>query len=103
MSILGICLYVISVLTLLWVMRSLGSLWTIKLIIAPQHHLVRSGLFHFVRHPNYMLSIIPELLGLALATNAYRTLFVGLLLYSIPLMLRIRQEERVMRETFSNY
>jgi isoprenylcysteine carboxyl methyltransferase (ICMT) family protein YpbQ len=102
-SILGICLYAFSALTLLWVMRSLGSLWTIKLIIAPEHRLVRSGLFRFVRHPNYFLSIIPELAGLALAAEAYRTLLIGLALYTIPLTLRIRQEERLMREAFSDY
>jgi hypothetical protein len=74
----------------------------VEAVIAPQHRLARSGLFRLIRHLNYMLSINPEL-GLALATNAYRTIFAGLFLYLIPLTLRIRREGRVMREAFSNY
>jgi isoprenylcysteine carboxyl methyltransferase (ICMT) family protein YpbQ len=102
-SYVGITLYLFSALALISVIRSLGSLWTIKLIIAPRHQVVRTGLFSFVRHPNYFVSIVPELLGLALATSAYWTICIGLPLYAIPLFLRIREEERVMRAIVTGY
>ncbi len=102
-SFVGIILYSFSALALISVIRSLGSVWTIKLIIAPHHQIVRTGLFRFVRHPNYFVSIVPELLGLALATNAYWTICIGLPLYGIPLFLRIREEERVMGALVTGY
>ncbi len=97
----GVAIYLASALALVSVIRSLGGLWTIKIIISPQHRWVRSGLFSFVRHPNYFLNILPELVGFALALNAYWTLAIGIPLYLIPLVIRIRQEEAAMRATFA--
>jgi isoprenylcysteine carboxyl methyltransferase (ICMT) family protein YpbQ len=102
-SIIGIIIYLAAALVLVSVMTLLGELWTIKIIIGHQHRLVKKGLFSFVRHPNYFLNIIPELVGFALALNAYWTLIVGIPLYLIPLITRIRQEEKVMRAAFPAY
>lgn len=103
MSYAGIALYLFSAAALISVIASLGSLWTIKLFIAPGHRVVRSGLFSIVRHPNYFLSIVPELVGLTLATNSYLTLAIGLPLYAIPLFLRIREEEAAMTSSVPGY
>lgn len=97
----GIVIYLASALALVSVIRSLGGLWTIKIIISPQHRRIQSGLFSFVRHPNYFLNILPELIGFALALNAYWTLVIGIPLYLVPLVTRIRQEEAAMRATFA--
>ncbi len=102
-SFLGILLYLASAVALVSVIRSLGPLWTIKLIIAPGHRVVRSGLFRLLRHPNYFLNIVPELIGLGLATNSYWTMVIGLPIYAVPLTLRIRQEEEAMREHLPDY
>jgi isoprenylcysteine carboxyl methyltransferase (ICMT) family protein YpbQ len=56
-----------------------------------------------VRHPNYFLNVLPELIGFALALNAVTTLLVGIPLYLVPLIIRIRQEEQVMRDEVSGY
>jgi isoprenylcysteine carboxyl methyltransferase (ICMT) family protein YpbQ len=96
----GIALYVVAMLLLLHVVRLLGRLWTVKLIIAPDHELVTHPLFRLVRHPNYFLNIIPELIGLTLALHSYRTLAIGLPIYLVPLIVRIVQEERAMRARF---
>jgi isoprenylcysteine carboxyl methyltransferase (ICMT) family protein YpbQ len=102
-SIVGFVLYGISVIAMLTVIRLLGPLWTVKLLIARNHSLVRHPLFRIVRHPNYYLNILPELTGFALALHAYTTLIIGLPLYLIPLITRIRQEEAAMREKFTAY
>jgi isoprenylcysteine carboxyl methyltransferase (ICMT) family protein YpbQ len=102
-SILGFALYGISVISMLTVIRLLGPLWTVKLLIARNHSLVLHPLFRIVRHPNYYLNILPELTGFALALHAYATLMIGLPLYLIPLITRIRQEEAAMRERFKTY
>lgn len=99
-SIAGVLLYVAAMIVLWQVVRLLGRLWTVKLIIAPDHHLVTHPLFRVVRHPNYFLNIVPELIGLALALHAFRTLAIGLPIYLIPLVVRIVQEEKAMRARF---
>jgi isoprenylcysteine carboxyl methyltransferase (ICMT) family protein YpbQ len=102
-SIIGLVLYGISVISILLVIRLLGRLWTVRLLIAPDHSLVRHPLFRIVRHPNYYLNILPELAGFALVLHAYRTLLIGLPLYLIPLVTRMHQEETVMRKNFADY
>nr|WP_184223846.1 isoprenylcysteine carboxylmethyltransferase family protein [Granulicella aggregans] len=102
-SALGFALYAMGVIMLLTVMHLLGRLWTVKLLIARDHALVQHPLFRLVRHPNYFLSIVPELTGLALVFHASATLIAGSVLYSLPLALRIREEERVMKAKFSAY
>lgn len=99
----GLALYLFGAGMLIAVIRTLGRFWTVKLLIASDHVLVANTLFRRVRHPNYYLNILPELTGFALALHAYATLLVGLPLYLIPLVLRIRQEEAVMRARFANY
>jgi isoprenylcysteine carboxyl methyltransferase (ICMT) family protein YpbQ len=96
----GIALYLVSMVFLVCVIRLLGRLWTVKLIIAPDHTLVTHPLFRVVRHPNYFLNILPELVGLALAFHSFRTLAIGLPVYLVPLVVRIAQEEKAMRARF---
>ena len=83
--------------------RSLGRFWTVKLLIARDHRLVSNPLFRWVRHPNYFLNILPELASFAVALDAYVTLIIGLPLYLMPLMIRIRQEEAAMSARFDRY
>lgn len=74
-----------------------------KLIIAPHQVVVRNGLFSLVRHPNYFLNIVPELIGIGVLLQAWHVLALGLPLYLIPLSIRIAQEERVMKASFNDY
>ncbi|MGO4355213.1 isoprenylcysteine carboxylmethyltransferase family protein [Rhizobium sp. RAF36] len=99
----GVGVYLFSACVLISVMRSLGPLWTIKIMIASGHRVVRTGLFSRYRHPNYFLNILPELAGFALALGATGTLLVGLPIYLIPLGIRIRQEEAAMAEFVPDY
>ncbi|MBO9097683.1 MULTISPECIES: isoprenylcysteine carboxylmethyltransferase family protein [unclassified Rhizobium] len=100
---IGVILYTIGVVALVVVVRLLGPLWTVKLLIAREHVLVTHALFRWVRHPNYFLNILPELIGFALLMNAPLTLAAGLPFYAIPLIIRIVQEEAAMRSRFSAY
>jgi isoprenylcysteine carboxyl methyltransferase (ICMT) family protein YpbQ len=82
---IGFALYAFGMTMLFVVMRLLGRWWTVKLIIAPDHELVTHPLFRAVRHPNYYLNILPELVGFALALHAYATLAFGLPCYLVVL------------------
>jgi len=99
----GLALYAFGMVMLLLVIRILGRFWTVKLLIARDHELVTHPLFRRVRHPNYFLNILPELVGFALALHAWWTLVIGLILYAVPLTIRIRQEETAMAAKFERY
>lgn len=96
-SLAGLVIYLFAMLMLVWVIRLLGPFWTVKIMISPQHVVCRHPLFKIVRHPNYFLNIIPELIGFALVFHASTTLTIGLPIYLVPLIIRIRREERAMR------
>ncbi|WP_420963915.1 isoprenylcysteine carboxylmethyltransferase family protein [Brucella sp. IR073] len=100
---IGLVLYFFGAAMLVAVIRILGRLWTVKLLIASNHVLVEHPLFRRFRHPNYFLNILPELIGFGLALHSWYTLAIGLPLYVIPLAIRIRQEEKVMRSRFKGY
>lgn len=99
----GMSLYILSAFALVLVMRTLGPLWTIKVIISTNHTLVTSGVFRLFRHPNYFLNILPELFAFGVALGAFHTILIGIPIYLIPLVIRIRQEERAMRQVFPSY
>jgi isoprenylcysteine carboxyl methyltransferase (ICMT) family protein YpbQ len=99
----GLAIYIFGAVMLFVVIASLGRFWTVKVFLAPDHQLHRGWLFRAVRHPNYYLAILPELIGLALSLHAWWTLAVGLPLYLISLFTRIRQEEAAMAERFADY
>lgn len=102
-TVAGVVIYALSMIALAWVLKTLGRFWTVKIIIARDHELVTSRFFRMLRHPNYYLNIIPELIGFALALQAFGTLIIGLPVYLIILRQRIRQEEEVLRDRFDTY
>jgi isoprenylcysteine carboxyl methyltransferase (ICMT) family protein YpbQ len=102
-SVIGIAIFAFGAVILLVVVRLLGHLWTIKLLIAPDHQLVEHPLFRVVRHPNYYLNLLPELTGYALFFHAYITFCILMPLYLIPLIKRIRQEDDAMSQRFDRY
>ncbi|WP_346907804.1 isoprenylcysteine carboxylmethyltransferase family protein [uncultured Roseibium sp.] len=102
-TVVGLVIYTLSMIALAWVLMTLGRFWTVKIIIARDHELVTNRFFRMIRHPNYYLNMIPELIGFALALQAYGTLIVGLPVYLVILRQRIRQEDEAMRGRFTAY
>lgn len=92
---IGLIILIIAYIMLFIVIKTLGRIWTLKLFILPNHPIIKSGLYKVTKHPNYFLNIIPELIGVLLLTNAtYTTLL--LVPYAYFLIVRIRQEEKLM-------
>ena len=95
-SLLGTFLLVFSYIMLFVVIYQLREIWTVKIYIVPGHRIVTTPLFKYIRHPNYLLNILPEVIGIALLCNAWYTLFIGLPIYCVILCIRIIQEEKAM-------
>lgn len=100
LSAAGLAMLVASLGMLIWIVRLLGPVWTVKIMIARNHPVSRHWLFRTIRHPNYVLNILPELVGYALIFHAWLTLAIGLPVYLVILIVRIVQEERAMRGLF---
>ncbi len=78
------------------VISSLGKLWNTRIIIVPNAKLVRSGLYSFVKHPNYMIVAL-ELLVTPLIFDAWITAIVFSVLNAVLLLgFRIPAEERAL-------
>jgi isoprenylcysteine carboxyl methyltransferase (ICMT) family protein YpbQ len=100
---LGFALYAFAILALFYVIIELGGLWTIRVLIAPAHTLKQSWLFRTMRHPNYYLNVLPELVAIALIMKAWLVLLFLLPLYVTVLSRRIKIEENAMRRRFPEY
>lgn len=100
-SVIGAIMVVNALIALFWVIRELGEVWTVKLYILPNHKINTSALFKYIRHPNYFLNIIPELIGIILLCHAWNTFYFVFPIYLIILGVRIYQEEKVMKPLFA--
>jgi isoprenylcysteine carboxyl methyltransferase (ICMT) family protein YpbQ len=101
----GLSMYALAILILYYIICQISHIWTIKLIIAPKTiHIINKGfLFRYFRHPGYYLCVIPEMISISLIFHAWHVLAIGLPLYLIPLIVRIIQEERIMKFMFDDY
>lgn len=65
------------------------------------HAVVRTGPYKFVRHP-YYLSVMLELLGIALTLNAFKVIVLILLIQASLLWKRILEEESELIKKFGD-
>lgn len=79
----------------IWVLRTLGSRWTTRIIVVPGEQLVARGPYRFVDHPNYLV-VIAELLILPLVFGLWQIALVYSLLNALILTVRIRAENRAL-------
>jgi methyltransferase len=84
-----------------WVMWTLGSRWTTRIIVLPGRPLVSAGPYRFLSHPNYAvvageIAVLPLVLGLPLLAVVFT------ILNAAVLAIRIAAENRALaasRET----
>ncbi len=79
----------------LWVMRTLGTRWTTRIIVLPGAPLVGTGPYRFLRHPNYAIVAL-EIATLPSAFGAYWIAALFTLLNAAALWWRIRVEEAAL-------
>lgn len=82
----------------IWVLRTLGSRWTTRIIVVPGEQLVKAGPYRFVDHPNYLV-VIGEIAVLPLVFGLWQIALVYSLLNAVVLAVRISVENRALRQS----
>jgi methyltransferase len=85
-----------------WAIRSLGPRWSTRVLVLPKERAVVRGPYKYLRHPNYVAVVI-ELLFLPMIFSAYLTAITAILINLYLLRIRIRDEERALREMGKGY
>jgi protein-S-isoprenylcysteine O-methyltransferase Ste14 len=96
----GVILFAAGGALRLWPVFVLGRRFSGLVAIQPGHTLVTSGVYGVIRHPSYLGSLVNSLgWGLAFRSGV-GVLLTALLL--LPLVARIRAEERLLRTQFGD-
>ncbi len=81
-----------------WARFHLGRLWSGTVTLKEEHAIIRTGPYGVVRHPIYT-GLVLAFAGTALAQTTLAAL-LGFVLVVIGLIIKIRQEERLLTDHF---
>jgi methyltransferase len=85
----------------LWVIATLGSRWTTRIIVLPNAPLVINGPYRFLSHPNYVV-VASEIAALPLALNLPVIAMIFSILNAAILWIRIRAEKQALRQAITS-
>jgi methyltransferase len=79
----------------MWVIRSLGERWTTRIIVLPGVPPVETGLYRYLKHPNYIIVAVEiAAVPLCLGLTAYAAVFF---LLNLPILaIRILAEDKAL-------
>ena len=80
---------------------TLGKQWSLQARVLEHHELVRHGPYRIVRHPIYT-AMFGMLVAASLAYGRWLSLLIASLVYCIGTIIRIRSEEKLLREQFGS-
>jgi methyltransferase len=92
-----LALFIILQAMRLWVLATLGSRWTTRIIVVPGERLVARGPYRLMPHPNYAvvvgeIAVLPLVFGLPLFALAFTLANAALI------AVRVRAEEAALRQ-----
>jgi len=91
-----LCLFAALQVARIWVIASLGSRWTTRIIVLPGRPLVRTGPYRFLRHPNYAI-VAAEIAVLPLAFGAIAAALMFSIANLVLIARRVAIENRALR------
>ncbi|MGH9929297.1 MAG: methyltransferase family protein [Pyrinomonadaceae bacterium] len=98
-SMLAILAAVGSVWLITMAVKTLGKEWSLTARLVEGHKLATSGPYAFVRHPIYT-GMLGMLVATGLAISHWAAVLAALVFFFIGTTIRVRSEERLLREAF---
>ena len=80
---------------------ALGKEWSVTARLVEGHKLVKRGPYRFVRHPIYT-SMFGMMLATGLAISHWIALVPAMAIFFVGTVIRVRSEERLLREEFGS-
>ena len=96
---LAVLIAAVSVGLVNWAVRRLGKQWAIGARLVEDHVLIEDGPYRFVRNPIYT-GLFGLLVATGLALQRWIPLALAVVLFAIGSHIRIRAEDRLLREAF---
>lgn len=95
----GLALICTGIVLRLFVVRSLGKLFTVDVTIRENHQLKTDGPYQYLRHPSYAASLL-SFIGFGISLNNWISLLLVTVAIVTVFIIRIRIEEKVLIEQF---
>lgn len=93
-----LAVFVLLQLARIWVLHTLGSRWTTRVIVLPDKAPIRTGPYRFLSHPNYAI-VAAEIFVLPMAFGLVGFALIFSVLNALVLAVRIRAEDTALRES----
>jgi methyltransferase len=76
-------------------MQALGLRWTLPIMTLPEVPVIKSGIYRYLRHPNW-LGVILEIPAIPLIHSAYLTATFFSIVNAVLIILRVQAEEKAL-------
>ena len=83
----------------LWVLTTLGSRWTTRVMVLPGAQRIRSGPYRYVNHPNYVI-VIGEIAVTPMMFGAWTLAVVASVLNLLLLRIRVGVENAALEDVY---
>ena len=98
-SVLAILAAIGSVWLITTAVKTLGKEWSLTARLVEGHKLATTGPYAYVRHPIYT-GMLGMLVATGLAVSYWAALLAALVIFFLGTIIRVRSEERLLREAF---
>jgi protein-S-isoprenylcysteine O-methyltransferase Ste14 len=98
-SVLAIVAAIGSVWLITTAVKTLGKEWSLTARLVEGHKLATTGPYAYVRHPIYT-GMLGMLVATGLAISHWVALLVALVIFFVGTIIRVRSEEKLLREAF---
>ena len=95
----AIAFFIVGLVLLIWVHRTLGKHWSMMLKLGEEHSLITTGPYSRIRHPMYTYFYIMVISTALISANLFVGAF-GILTWTLLYFVRINDEETMMLEQF---